>query len=663
MERESLAELKHHIALTVAEKLRSGVDEQEAQRQARLELGGVEVVRERLAEGRTGFMLEQVVKELAYAWRVLRRAPGPTGLSVTTIAVGVAVSTVLFALIDSIVLRPLPYPEAHQLVRVFDTNPELGVDRTGVTSGNIDDWRRDTASFEGIAGYYTMGRTLSAESDADVVLTAQVSTDFFLLARTTPLLGRTFTEAETRAAQFNTAAAPVGSNPVVVISHRLWQQRFGGAADIMGRSVMLERQPFRVVGVMPAGFALPEADVQLWIPWDVSGDRPRDQHYLGAVARVAPGVSIARAQDELNVVARELARRYPDTNRGWGVRLSPLATELVGDSARVLWILFVAVGLVLLVACANVALLSVMRGLDRSVENAVRLALGSTRGRLLRQFWMESLVLALVGGTLGVGLAVGGLQLLPHTVPDLPRLDEVATDARVLAFAVAVATLVACLAGVLPAWHGASTEPAQGLQAVSLRSTATGRQHRVRDALVIAQVALALVLLCGSGLLVRSFLALRDADPGFESRGVLVAPIFLDTQAYGSGAQSRAYYAALFERLEALPGVRAVGGATTLPTSPLGPDFDLLVWPEGTSDDRDRVPAAVRMVTPGYFGALRLEVAAGRAFDERDHPDAPPVVMVSETLARRLWPGGSAVGQSLVVDYSSSGTYPYAVVG
>ncbi|HJN46134.1 MAG: ABC transporter permease [Vicinamibacterales bacterium] len=665
VDRESVAELEQHIALAVDDKRRGGVPEQEARRQARLELGSVDAVREQLAEHRSGFVLEQLVKETAYAWRVLRRAPGPTALSVVTIGVGIAASTVLFAVIDGVVLRPLPYPEASQLVSIVDTNPELGVDRTGAASGNIDDWRRQTSRFEGIAGFYTMGRTLSAEDEADVVLTAQVSTDFFPLARVTPLLGRTFTEDETLAAQFDTANAPTGSNPVVIIGHELWRQRFGGDAGIVDRTVMLERRPFRVVGVMPAGFALPEAGVQAWMPWDLSGERPRDQHYLGAMGRLAAGASIAQAEDDLNRVAETLARDYPDTNRGWRVRLNPLATEVVGDTAGVLWMLFAAVGLVLLVACANVALLSVMRGLDRSVEHAVRLALGSTPGRLLRQSWIESLVLALVGGALGVGLALGGLRVIPRFVPDLPRLDEVALGARALWFAFGVTSLAALLSGVLPAWRGARTDsdPARGLRAASLRFTASAPQHRVRDALVIGQVALALVLLCGSGLLVRSFVALRSADPGFDPGGVLVAPIFLDAQAYGSGERARAYYDALFTQLEALPGVEAVGAATTLPTSPLGPDFARPVWPDGVVDERLRIPASVRMVTPGYFDTLRLEIAGGRAFDARDHPDAPPVVMVSETLAARLWPGQSAVGESLVVDYSTAGTYPYEVVG
>jgi putative ABC transport system permease protein len=291
------------------------------------------------------------------------------------------------------------------------------------------------------------------------------------------------------------------------------------------------------------------------------------------------------------------------------------------------------------------------------------LALGSTPGRLLRQSWLESLVLALVGGLVGVALAASGLQLIPLLVPDFPRLHEVALSPRVVSFAFAVTAVTAVLSGLLPAWRGSRAEPARGLRGASVRTTGGSRQHRVRDGLVVAQVALALVLLCGSGLLVRSFLALRAADPGFTSAGVLVAPIFLDSQAYATGAQSRAYYDTVLTRLATLPGVEAVGAAATLPTSPLGPDFDRPVWPEGTPDERDRVPAAVRMVTPGYFPVLNMRIAAGRPFDARDHPDAPPVVMVSETLANRLWPGQSAVGQQLVVDYSTVGTYPYEVVG
>ena len=487
----------------------------------------------------TRVTVEPLARELAYAARLLRRSPGVSLLSVATMGVGIGVSAVLFALVNAIVLRPLPYPEPDRLVRIFDTNPTAGVDRAGAASGNIDDWRRRASAFDGIAGYYTMGRTLSTGDDAEVLITAQVAEDFFPLLRVPPLVGRTFSPEETRRAQFNSAAAPIGVDPVVILSHAVWRQRFGSDPGIVDRSITIERRSFRVVGVMPAGFAMPERGVQLWIPWDVSGDRPRDQHYLGAVGRVKAGVSIATAGEQLNGVAGALAAEYPGTNRGWGVQLSPLQTEIVGETGTVLWVLLAAVGLVLLVACANVALLSLLAGLDRSDDTTIRLALGATPGRLLREFLMESVLLAALGGVLGVAIAAAGIRLLPRWTPDLPRLDELALDYRALAFIVAVTTLSGLLAGLPQAWRRARLAVATGLSAGSNRTTASPRRHVLRDLLVVGQIATAVVLMAGSGLLVRSYLQLRDVDPGFDPRGVLVAPIFLDSQAYNTGERSR----------------------------------------------------------------------------------------------------------------------------
>ena len=565
---------------------------------------------------------------------------------------------------NAVVLRPLPYPDSERLVRIFDTNPQAGIDRTGAASGNIDDWSSRAPLFDGVAGYFAMGRTLTVGSDSEVLITAQVSRDFFPLLRVAPVMGRAFSADETRRAQFNSAAAPIGADPVVLVSHGVWQQQLGGDPQVVGRTVMLERRPFKVVGVMPEGFAMPDRGVQLWIPWDVSVDGPRDQHYLGAMGRLKPGVSLAQAQEQLNGVAAELGREYPATNRGWGVQLAPLAAETVGNTATVLWVLLSAVGLVLLVACANVALLSLMRGLDRSEETAVRLALGASSGRLLREFLIESVLLSALGGALGGALAVAGLRILPRLSLDLPRADEVGLDYRGVLFIFTVTALSALLSGLPQAWRRTRVAPVTGLDNGRSRTTSGGHRHRLRDTIVVAQVAMAVVLLAASGLLFRSFLHLRDADPGFDPRGVLVAPVFLDSQAYNSGDRTRTYYRTLFERLSAIPGVTAVGGATTVPTSPLGPDFERPVWPEGTApDSSQRMPAAVRMVTPGYFPALGLRIVDGRAIDDRDQPTSPRVVMVSEALAGRMWPGERVVGKQLVVDYSSAGTYPYQVIG
>jgi predicted permease len=664
LDREAVEELSHHVDLLVERNMSAGLEPIEARRQALAEVGTVASARERIAEERSRVALDQLGREVRYAARVLRRSPGITLLSVATMAVGIGVSAILFALVNGIVLRPLPYLEADRLVRIFDANPQAGVERAGVAIGNVDDWRARAGAFDGIVGYYVMGRTVSVDADADVLITAQVSRDFFDVLGVRPALGRPFTEDETRRADFNSALAPVGPDPVVMLSHDLWEQRFGGDPRVIGQTVTLERRPFQVVGVMPKGFAMPGDNVQIWIPWDLSGNQPRDQHFIAAIARLKPAISLEQAESMLNAVARDLGEEYPATNRGWGVQLSPLAVETIGSAAKTLWILLAAVGLVLLVACANVALLSLMRGLDRREETAVRLALGASSTRLLREFFFESALLALLGGTIGGVIAVAGLRLLPSFTTDLPRLREVSFDFGALLFIAAVTGLSAVLSGFPQAWRRIRAAPSIGLSSGSWRATEGIERHALRDGIVIAQVATAVVLMTASGLLVRSYQQLRSTDPGFDPRGVLVAPIFLDMQGYGGGEKSRAYYRTLFEQLSALPGVVSVGGATTVPTSPLGPDFERPVWPEnGATDGSQQVPASVRIVTPGYFKTMGMRVVEGRALDDRDAPDAPRVLMVSEALARHLWPWQRATGQRLVVDYSTAGTYPYEVVG
>jgi putative ABC transport system permease protein len=660
LDRDALEELSHHIDLLVERKMASGIGEPEARRLARLEAGSVTGARALIAEDRTGFAFEQLGREITYATRVLRRSPGVAALSIVTMGVGIGVSALLFTLVDGIVLRPLPYPESEQLVRIFDTNLQAGIDRTGVASGNIDDWRERAGVFDGVAGYYAMGRTVSLEGEADVLITAQVSGDFFPLLRIPPVVGRAFSNEEVERSTFNTAAAPTGPDPVVMLSHRVWMQRFGGNPQAVGATVVIDRRPFRIVGVMGPGFAMPDRGVQLWIPWDLANGHPRDQHYLAAIARLKAGVSREQAEDRLNAVARELAEEFPTTNRGWGVRLSPLAVETIGDAGSTLWLLLSAVGLVLVVACANVALLSLIRGLDRREETAVRLALGASSSRVLRESLWESALLAALAGALGAAIGVAGVRLLPTVTTDLPRLNEVVFDVRAVLFILTVTIVTAVLTGWPQVWRTRVALLAGG----SRRTTQSTRSHWLRDGIVVVHVAMAAVLLIGAGLLFRSVLSLQRSDAGFDPRGVLVLPVFLDNQVYDSGEKTRTYYRTLFERLSALPGVMAVGGATTVPTSPLGPDFERPVWPEdATPDPAQRTTASVRMVTPGYLRALGLRVVDGRAIDETDAPAAPRVLMVSQTLASRLWPGGTAVGKRLVVDYSTAGTYPYEIVG
>ena len=663
-DRETQDELAEHLELLTAEKECSGLDRAEARRQARLELGNPEEAREAVREGRTGFWLDALLKDMGYALRLLRKRPAFTAACVLTVALGVGASTALFAVVGGVVLKPLPLADPGSLVRIYDSNPARGVERTGITSGNLQDWRQRTRSFRGIAGHYTMGRTLTLGGESEVVLSAQVTADFFSVLGVGAALGRTFTPEESRIALFNSAAAPVSPDPVVVLGHALWRRRLGGDPAVVGRTIVVERRPMRVVGVMPDGFAMPAPDVQLFLPWGLPEQPPRDQHYVSGVARLGPGASLARAEAELRGVAATLAAEYPRTNEGWSVRLVPLREDLVGDARQTLLVLLLAVALVLVVACANVALLSLARSLERLPEASLRQALGASRERLLRQFLMEPLLVSLTGGALGVLLAALGLTLLKQVGAAVPRLHEVGLDAKALAFA-CVATLLAALVSGLPAaFRLARADPAPDPAAAPARLAGGGRRHALRDGLVVAEVAIAVVLVAGASLLVRSYQRLRAVDPGFDPRGVLVAPVFLDMEQYGGGEKSRLYYATLVERLRGLPGVLATGAATALPASPLGPDFERPVWPEQSPhDERVRRSAWVRMVTTDYFRTLGVPIVSGRGFDDRDSPRATRSVILSEGLAQRLFPGGAAVGRRLVVDYSTTGTYPYDVVG
>jgi len=661
--RDAGEELRFHVEMFVADEMRRGCSAAEARRRARIELGDAEVVGEDLADARPGAVFEGLGRDLRQAARSLRRAPAFSLVSVMLVALGVGASTAIFTLVERVLLRPLPFLEPDRLVRVFETSPQRGVAEVGVARGNLAEWRKRARAFDGLGAASVTGRTLSLTDGSEVVEAAQVTCEYLPLLGVRPRLGRLFAPDECRRATFNSANAPVGPDPVAILGHDLWVRRFGADPAVIGRSVSLERRAFRVIGVMSDGFSMPEPRVQAYIAWELERSLPRDQRYANALARLRPEVSAGVAEAELRGIAARLADETPQTNRDWSIKLVPLHEQTTAAARPVLLLLLAASALLLLIACANLAILSFARGQARAHEAALRLALGAGRSRLLRQGLLEAGLLAGLGGALGAALAAAGIGVLPRLWPDLPRLAELAVDGTALAFAVAASLVSALLAGALPAWRQASTDP----RAAFLdgpRASAGRPAQRARDTLVVAEVALTVVLLAGAGLLMRSVAALRGSDPGFDPGGVLVAPVFLDSQQYDSGAKSREYYARLFERLRGLPGVVAVGGATTLPTSTLGPDFERPVWPlERSADATARREASVRMITPGYLEALRIPVVAGRAFSSADAPGAPNVVAVSETLARELWPGENAVGKSLVVDYSSAGTYPYEVVG
>jgi putative ABC transport system permease protein len=612
-----------------------------------------------------------LLQDLRYGLRVLRKSPAFTAVAAFTIALGVGANTALFSIVDAVLFRPLPYEAPDRLVMIWDRNLERSLDHIGPSPGNFLDWRERLDSFEGMAAWYQTSRTLRGEHDAEQANTVKVAGDFFPLIGTPAALGKTFSSGETEGVAYNVANQYVTGERVLVISDGLWRRRFGASPDIIGQTIMLDGLGWQVLGVMPPGFAIPDKQADIWIPWDIKrsyGPRrfpdgvPRDFRFLDVLARLKPGVTIEQAQARMDTLAAELAEAHPKPNRGWGASLIRLHEEMAAPSRRALLVLFGAVGFVLAVACANVASLLLARGSARQREIALRASLGASRTRLVRQLLTESLLLSLIGSGGGLLLAWWGLDVLVSLAPgDIPRIDEAAVDARVLSFTLAITSLSGILFGIAPALHSSRADLTAALKEGSSR--AGSARHRLRSVLVAGEIAVALVLLIGAGLFLRSFARVISVDPGFNPESLLAVRIFLDNNAYRTAEQSRIYYQKLIERLGALPSVISVGGTTVLPMSDVGVDFTRPYWREGEADPGGQAAqVGIRMVTLDYFRTMEMTVIKGRSFDERDRAGSPRVIMVNETLAREAWPGEEAPGKRLIIDYLG-GAYAYEVVG
>jgi predicted permease len=623
-------------------------------------------------EQKGGTRMESLWQDLRYGVRTLQKSWGLTLLIVLTLALGIGANTAIFSVVNAVLLNPLPYREPEHLVMLWEHNAERGKQRDNPSPGDFLDLRTQTQVFDSVTAWYETAFTLQGEQDAEQVTAAKVSVEFFQVLRAQAARGRVFLPHETAGVATGPGAQNSNGDRLVVISDSLWRRRFGADPALLGRQITINREPWQVLGVMPAGFALPSTEVDLWLPWDLArsygphrfpAGPPRDSRFLRVLARLKAGVTYEQAQSHLNVFYAGLAERYPKTNRGWGAGLTTLREEVVGKTQLSLLVLFGAVALVLLIACANVAGLLLARAAARQREIAVRTALGAARARLLRQLLTESLLLSLLGGVCGLGLTLAGLDLLVALAPaDVPRLSEVAVDGRVLAFTFSVSVLTGLLFGLVPAWKGTQTDLTVALKEGGARGVTSGvAQQRWRNALVVVEIALAVVLLAGAGLLVRSFQQLRAVDPGFDARNLLTMHITLDGTVYGGGAAQ--YYQQLIERLEALPSVISAAAVTTLPMNNVGVDFDRPYWREGApepSGNADKVD--VRMATPGYFKTLGITLLRGRNFSAEDRPDTPAVLIVNESMANQVWPNEDPIGKRLMLDYNR-GKYAYEVIG
>jgi putative ABC transport system permease protein len=583
--------------------------------------------------------METLLQDLRYGVRALRKNPGFSTVAVLTLALGIGASTAMFTLVNSVLLRPLQYREPERLVMLWERNPR-GRERNQVSPANFFAWRREAKSFGDLAASFDQPLNLSGAGVAEEVLARLTTANYFSVLGAGARHGRTYLPGEDAE---NTA----------VISHDLWRRRFGGDPAAVGRTIQVNGQALTVVGVMPADFRSVGGRPDLWVPvqWSEEGTG----RFLSVVGRLRPGATFEQARTEMVAIGRRRAQAYPEINRDWGVNPVPLHEQVTGDVKPALLVLLGAVGILLLIACANVANLLLGRAAARNKEIAVRLSLGATRARVIRQTLTESLVLAGVAGALGLLLAVWGTETLVRVLPPdlaLPRLDEVRVDGRVLGFALAVSLLTGVLFGIAPALLGSAVNLAETLRE-AMRGT-TGGRSRLRGALVVAEVALAVVLLVGAGLLGRSLQRLLEVDPGVRTGHVLTMRMILAGPRYQDDAALRGFMGALLPRLQALPGARSAGGEMYLPLTgdKIGHGF--------FRDDRplprpgEELPMDLRVVAGDYFSTLGIPLLRGRAFDARDHERAPTVFVVNQALAREYFPGENPVGKRISYEWGDT---------
>ena len=643
---EMSEEMAFHIESKARDLVERGMSEADARLEARRRFGSVLKQKEAGHEIRSGGSVENVLRDVRHMGRGLRRSPGFTIAVVLTLALGIGANTAIFSIVDQLLLRPLPYPEGENLVMVYEARNSNS--HNSVSPATWLDWRRDNRTLEGVAAW-AAGRsaTLTGAGEATRMGVQAVSAEFFPVLRVAPMLGRTINDEDDR------PNAPA----VAVLSHRSWQTRFGGDRNIVGRSIQLNDTPTRVVGVMPPGFRFVYHDTDVWMPLQLDRNAPwreRGGRFINVVARVKAGTDIRTARADMDQVAARLASTY-EFNKNRTARLVPLREELTGQVDDALIVLYIAVGVLLAIACFNIANLLIARAASRRQEIAIRTSLGAARGAIVRQLMVESMLLALIGGIFGIVLARSSLDVLAaFSPPRLLGVAEVTIDARVLFYVAGLSVLTGLVAGLAPSVVVAGRPLVESLHASSSRVT---HSPRIRQALVIGQVAMTVVLLCGAALLVRTVIALTSVDQGFEQRGLLTMQIALPGTRYPIERQV-VFHQELLTAIRALPGVDSAAAASGLPVigAPrAGTSFRRLSAPAVPSSQRPS--ATIRVVAPGYFRTLRIPVLRGREFTHADDANPAPGFIVNQAFVDRYLENVDPLGESLMVSMQDEDPY------
>jgi putative ABC transport system permease protein len=644
-------EMQYHLERQIDEGLNAGLALEEARYAALRAMGAIEKSKEECRDVRSANLVSEFLADLRYAGRALRRSPGFALLAIAIMALGIGANTAVFSVVNGVLLKPLPYPGADRIVTLRTSFLTRGQTQTLVSIANFRDWRDRSSSFEAMSSYRPGESSVTTGTTAEYGRTASVDAQFFRVFAVEPIIGRTFTPEE------NGPDAPAH----VLISHAFWRNRLGGDARVLERTIRVANAPRSIIGVLPAGFQFP-IQTDVWLP-QTTRSTSRTGHNLFAVGRLKPNVSLEQAQADLTAVAAGLEQQYPESNKGRGVTPTRLQDELVGDVRLTLYLLWGVVGVVLLIACANTATLLLGKATARTREVAVRAALGATRRRIIRQLITESLLLAAIAGASGLLLAYWGARaLLALTPADVVRLAQTGIDGGVLAFTLIVSIVTSLLFGLVPAFHASKVDLIDALKQGGTRSVPGGRSIRTRGVLVVSEIALAVMLLTGAGLLMKSLMALRRVELGFQPANVLV----MKATGVRSRPENNVFFAETFTKVAALPGVVAVG-ATSTPPGDLrhagsGSHFvDRMPEQQDHSFEPDTLNT---IVAPGSFAALGIPVKGGRDFTEGDTGDRPLVAIVNEALVRKSFAGSNPIGRTIFCPFDrSDGMTIVGVVG
>lgn len=632
-------ELRDHVDRKTEDFVATGMARAEARRQALLEIGGIERRKEECRDTRGVTWLQDLAQDLRYGLRMLRKSPGFTAVAILTLALGIGANSAIFSVVNAVLLRPLAFRDSGQLCLVRETWPAFPA--INPSYQNYVDFRNQAKSFEDIAALHRQQMTMTGPGDPERLDAQFATASLFPLLGVQALEGHTFTAEEDR----------FGGPAVVLLSYGFWQRTFGGERSIVGKNIVLDDQTYTVTGILPPGFQIigPADVIVPFAPWAHGLPDDRNWHPgIIAIGRLRTGTTLKQARAEMTTIAARLDHQYPIYNTGMGVIVNGLQESSVQNVRPALLVLLGAVALVLLIACGNIANLLLARATSRNKEIAVRVALGAGRWRMVRQLLTESVLLALVGAAFGLLLArLSMTPLLDLAAQTIPPVGSIGLDGRVLAFTLIVALLAGILFGLAPALQMAKVDIRPALSDASRGTTGGASRHRVRNILVVTEVALAIVLLIGAGLLMRSFSRLQDVQPGFEPSRLLVADLPLSPKAYAQPAQRMEFFDELVQRARALPGVQSAGGAMVLPVTGNGSAIHFNIQGRPPKTPNDYIIVGYRPVTPGYLETLHVPLLQGRLIRDADTERSPSVVVVNESMAKQYFPGQSALGKHI----------------